>query len=138
MKSSPDDGGRGQRIRLIRALTTRSQALEDLDPTLDRGICGRIAEAKMAIFPAKNIAGNDQQLVANGLGHEVAARAPGSFREDVKRPSWLHDFEVSLQRFVQPVAFVPIGRGKRARIDVQGRDPRVLNHAGSADEAELL
>ena len=92
----------------------------------------------MAVFPAKDIAGNDQQVVTNGLGHEVAARPPRSFREDVERSSRLYNFKVILQAFVKPVAFLPIGRGKRAGIDFQRRDPGVLDHAGSADKAELL
>src|SRR5262245_4688965 len=92
----------------------------------------------MRVVAAEGDSGNDEQVVANRLGHELAGRAPGRLWEYVKRSLGLDDLEAIRQSTINAVAFAAVVGHDRGNVEVPRRYPRVLHHAWGAHERELL
>src|SRR4051812_43533161 len=114
------------------------QAVENLDATIDRPIVGGVTEAKVRVRLAEDIARNDEELIADRLGHELGGGAPRRFREHVKRTARLLQFETVLEALIKPVALAVIIRDDAGHVVIPGRDTSVLHNARRADKAELL
>src|SRR5437899_6420094 len=63
--------------------TTR-QAIENLDAAVDCPASGRVTESEVGIHSAEYVAGNDEELVADRLGHELGGGSPGCPGEHVE------------------------------------------------------
>src|SRR5438105_15253022 len=63
------------------------QAPQDFDAAVQHRVADGVTDAEMRVALAESIAGDNQQVVANSLGHEGVARAPRNFREQIKRPT---------------------------------------------------
>src|SRR5262249_36888432 len=116
------------------------QPPQDLDAALQGFIAGGVADAEMSVGAAEGRAGDEQEIVADGFGDEVAAAASRRLGEEIERPARLDEVVDAAQAIAQVVALAAIvgdepGDGVIARA---GGQRAVLHHAGSADERKLL
>src|ERR1017187_4606760 len=91
---------------LSTARMTHGKPLQDLDAALQRPVIDGVAEAEMGVAPAERVAGNDEKVVANRLGNELVARAPGRLDEKIERAAGPDELVAVLQGSYKPIALL--------------------------------
>src|SRR5262249_43269968 len=98
----------------------------------------RETDAEMAVAMAENVARDDEQVVADGLGHEVATGSPGSLGKEVKCTAGLYQFEALAQALADAIPLRAVVGDDAGHVEIRRGDARILYHAGGTDESELL
>src|SRR5262245_54754473 len=111
---------------------------ENLDAALERRVARGITDAEVSVLAAESAARNDQQVIADRLGDEVAARAPGRLREQIERPAGLLKLIQTLETVAQQIALVLVCLHEWRDVAVPGRHAGVLHDARGADIRALL
>src|SRR4051812_30562088 len=101
-------------------LPSSRQTVEDLDSPVQSLVGGGIADAKMSVLPAESLAGNQQQVVVDGLGHELGRRLTGSAGKDVKGPFRLDQLIAVLQALINPISFPPVSFDDAGQVAIPG------------------
>src|SRR5437660_260874 len=68
--------------------------IQDADATLEDPVFGCATDAEMGITAAENVAGNNEQVVANCFSDKFTSCAPGGFGKHVKSATWFDDFKM--------------------------------------------
>jgi len=114
------------------------QLAQDVDPPFDERIVGRIRQTEVGIALAEDAAGNNQQPVVNGLGHELRRHAPRSLWKGVERASGLNQFQHVREPLVDQVAFLPVLVHVPRDVDIHRDGPGPLDRLRSTHERVLL
>ena len=86
-------GGHGEHPAALRATAKCTlpprQPVQDLDAAVERAVVGGVADAEVGVAAAEDVAGDDEQVVADRLGDELGAGAPrgASGRGRTPRPA---------------------------------------------------
>src|SRR5262245_40698376 len=80
------------------------QAAEDFAAAFEEAVVSRVREAEVRIVRAEDVAGDDQEVVADGLGDEFGPRSPGGLQEQIERAARAVDLVVVLQLLDHQVA----------------------------------
>src|SRR5207249_1431935 len=76
-ETQPSLVGRHKQGCLCPRSDTPRQPVEDLDAAVEGAVVRGVADAEVRVAAAEDAAGDDQQVVADRLGDELAAAAPG-------------------------------------------------------------
>src|SRR6185312_8338415 len=113
-------------------------SLEDVDSAAERVVRSGIRHAEVRVAMAEYRTGNDEQVVADGLGDELAAGAPRGFREEVERAARNRKIVTIGETLNNHVALAAILGNPGGSIAIESRDAAGLHHARSANVGELL
>src|SRR5437870_3362607 len=92
----------------------------------------------MRVLIAEDVAGDNQQIVADGFGDKLACRTPRRFGEYVESAAGTHDLKSVLEAGIHKIALPTVGGGELRSVAIQGSNACILNNARGADERELL
>src|SRR2546427_10045927 len=114
------------------------EAIQNIDSALNGLVGGRVANAKMPVLIAEDVAGDNQQIVADGFGDKLACGTPRGFGEYVESAAGIRYLKSVLEAGIHKIALPTIGVGELGSVAIQGSDACILNNARSANERELL
>src|SRR5262245_19288307 len=121
-----------------KARSVVGQSLQNLQPALQGGVAGGVADAKMAVPPAKSAAGNDEQVVLDRLGHKIAAGPPGGARKQVECATRFGQIKAVLESRQHASALAAVVGHLLGNVRIQSGYPGMLHHAGRAHKRPLL
>src|SRR5206468_620722 len=83
-------------------------AVEDLQPTVDGAVVGGITETEVRVGSTEDVAGNQQQVVADAFAYKFRAAAPRRPREEIERPLRFDQLEAIFQSLPDAVALAVV------------------------------
>src|SRR5437773_1986125 len=88
--------------------TASRQLAQNLKAALECAVVDGVRDAEMGIASREHVAGNDQNIMLDRLGDELAAGAPGCLGEGVESPFGTRQLEIIDERFDHHVALAAI------------------------------
>src|SRR5262249_19541698 len=120
------------------AASGSGQAVQDFDSLREFAVIGRVTQAKMRVTGAKDASGNAQEPIPGGFFNKCRAGSSRTLGEKIKRTAGLDHLKPVLESLMDQVTLSPVAGHDIGHVIIECGNAGVLNHARSADEAELL